>query len=129
MTGWSLVYIDKYVPRTKVGGKVLILVDALENFLPGGNPLFRGEGSPFALGLLFQWNEGSPYDLGSDDWKRFGSELVDAFRGHLKATGAYDTVTTLEDALAWSKTVEGQAFFDQHIPSPGRQRRFAVYAK
>lgn len=129
MTGWSLVYIDKYIPRTKVGGKVLIPTDALESLLPDGNPLFRGEGSPALLGLLFQWNEGSPYDLGSTGWEHLGRDLVAAFRDHLKATDQYEIITTVEVALVWSKTGEGQDFFDKHIPSPGRQRRLAAYSK
>ncbi|MGU3358908.1 hypothetical protein ACLBWX_01100 [Methylobacterium sp. M6A4_1b] len=129
MTGWSLVFIDKNLPRFKVGGKVFIELDP--KFIPAEekNPLFRGEGSPFALGMLFQMNEGSPYSFRSAEWDRFGRELVDAFQDHLKATDQYEIITNLECALAWSKTGEGQDFFDKHISSPGRQRRFAVYAK
>lgn len=93
------------------------------------NPLFRGEGTPALLGELFQWQNGSPHNPGSDAWRDFGLKLVDAFREHLIETDQYDTITTLEAALAWSKTSEGQNFFDQHIPSPGRQHRFAFYAK
>lgn len=35
-TGWSLRFIDKHLPRVKVGRKVVIPVDALERMLSGG---------------------------------------------------------------------------------------------
>lgn len=131
MTGWSLVFIDKHLPRFKVGGKVFFRAEAVKALLsgPNGNPLFHGEASPFALGLIFQWQQGSPYAPNSPEWKHFGRRLVNAFRDHLVATDQIEIITTMEAALSWSKTGEGQDFFDKHIPSPGRQRRFAVYTQ
>ena len=35
-TGWSLVFIDRHLPRIKIGRKVLIPVDALERLLTEG---------------------------------------------------------------------------------------------
>lgn len=34
-TGWSLTFIDKRLPRIKIGGKVLIPVAAFERLLNG----------------------------------------------------------------------------------------------
>src|SRR4051812_48719997 len=35
-TGWSMNFIDKNLPRTKIGGKVFIPVDAVSRLLGGG---------------------------------------------------------------------------------------------
>lgn len=37
-TGWSLNFIDKRLPRTKIGGKVLIKVAVVERVLNGESP-------------------------------------------------------------------------------------------
>ena len=35
-TGWSLAFIDRHVPRTKIGGKVLISLVELDQLLERG---------------------------------------------------------------------------------------------
>lgn len=35
-TGWSLTFIDRHVPRTKIGGKVLIPLAELDRLLDRG---------------------------------------------------------------------------------------------
>lgn len=37
-TGWSLTFIDQRLPRTKLGGKVLIPAAAVERVLNGEAP-------------------------------------------------------------------------------------------
>ncbi len=37
-TGWSLNFIDKRLPRTKIGGKVLIKAVVVERVLRGESP-------------------------------------------------------------------------------------------
>ena len=127
MTGFSLVFIDRHFPRLKVGGKVLIPADALDNILVVGNPLFRGEAAPFAMGTMFQFDQGSSHSFGSANWHEFGQYLVTAFEVHLIKTGLYTTITKLNDVVEWMKSADGQAFFDKNITGEARQRRFAVY--
>jgi hypothetical protein len=39
--GWSMNYIDRHLPRVKIGGKVLISADALQRLLRGDKETSR----------------------------------------------------------------------------------------
>lgn len=129
ITGWSLTFIDRNLPRQKIGGKVFISRVALERLLngesaAGDNPLFKGEASPFALGTILQLEGGSPYEFGQSDWNAFGLKLVKSFKQHVEASGLNDTIRDLPSAVAWAKSAEADEFFDKHIPAEGRGKEF-----
>lgn len=129
ITGWSLTFIDRNLPRRKIGGKVFISRAALERLLNGegavdGNPLFKGEASPFALGTILQLKGGSPHKFGQPDWDAFGLKLVKSFKQHVEATGLNETIRDLASAVAWTKSAEACEFFDKNIPAEGRGKEF-----
>jgi hypothetical protein len=129
MTGWSFTFIDKNLPRRKIGGKVFISRVALERLLSGegsadDNPLFNGDGLPSALGTILQLEGGSPHQFGQSGWNAFGEKLVKAFKQHIEATGLNEKIRDLAAAAAWTKTAEAREFFDRNIPTEGRGKEF-----
>ena len=88
------------------------------------NPLFKGDGSPFALGTILQLEGGSPHQFGQSGWNAFGEKLVKAFKQHVEAAGLNEKVRDLAAAAVWAKTAEAREFFDKNIPTEGRGKQF-----
>ncbi|MCC0805955.1 hypothetical protein FPV16_06910 [Methylobacterium sp. W2] len=125
MTGWSLTFIDRHLPRIKIGGKIFISLAEVSKRLKGyddsTNPLFVGEGSPMALGMMFQLHAGSPHSFGSSAWDRLGRTLVASFAQHLDENHLNETIRGLAAVEVWMKSADAEAFFDKHIPSEARR--------
>lgn len=91
------------------------------------NPLFRGEGSPAALGDLLQLWGGSEHQFGSAGWQDFGRCLVRSFRRHIEAAGFAGSIRDLAAAQAWSALPDATAFFDENIPRHARGKQFIFW--
>ncbi|WP_298961737.1 hypothetical protein [uncultured Methylobacterium sp.] len=125
-TGWSFYFIDQHLPRVRLGHrKIWIPLDAVEQQLTRqaaaqlGKPthtLLKCEATRRLLGDIFQINEGSPHQCGSQGWYKFGEFLIDAFHIYMKEAEIEHEINTLDDVVAWQKAPQGREFFDKHIP-------------